>query len=152
MGKLYQLHHSVSSNKITTEDIWNLWSDVNNWTSWDKGLEECQLTGDFVVGATFSLRPLGGKDLTTTIIEAIPHQKFVDKTEMPFGTIQVTHEILSADEGLTVKHSIDADIHPEKIELFEKTLWGKWQKGLPNSVENIVRMAEEKKNTPSFAI
>lgn len=30
--------------------IWALWTDVNNWPSWNAGVAHAKLTGPFVVG------------------------------------------------------------------------------------------------------
>lgn len=148
--KQYCLSRSVISNKITCEEVWNVWKDVNNWPSWDKGLETCKLEGKFAVGESFSLKPINAPmSLTTTILEIKENSMFKDSTKMPLGTIEVTHEVIKTNEGVKLTHSIKADVFEDKIQAFENGLWLKWQNGLQNSVNNIVEIIEEsKKNTP----
>lgn len=143
----FSLSHSVASRNITAKKVWRIWSDVNNWIKWDKGLSECKLTDEFKVGTRFSLTPQGApQSLTTTLIEVVENKKFVDETAIPFGTVKVTHEITEGSEGITVTHTINADIYEEKVEAFKNTLLQKWEKGLPNSVKNVVELAEGVEN------
>lgn len=142
--KKYALSRSAVSQKITPAQVWAIWTDVNNWPTWDKGLEYCKLEGEFKQGATFSLKPMGAPmELKTTLIEVEPNSHFKDTTSLPLGTVEVTHKVEKTDDGVKVTHTIEAEIFEEKVPAFEGTLWAKWQTGLPNSVQNIVTLAEE---------
>lgn len=142
--KHYTLEHSVVLPAGAAGQVWALWSDINNWPRWDKGLENCEFSGGFEVGQSFSLRPKGAPmALTTTLLEVEEGKRFKDRTEMPLGTIHVTHELEPYADSIKLTHRIDAEIYEDKIPAFESTLWAKWQTGLPNSVQNIASIVEE---------
>ncbi|APJ04244.1 hypothetical protein [Silvanigrella aquatica] len=41
--KQYIIEHSEVSSKITAEKVWQVWKNVNSWTTWDKRLESTLL-------------------------------------------------------------------------------------------------------------
>lgn len=39
--------YSVITKEVSKEQMWKLFADVNNWSSWDKSVEFAQLEGEF---------------------------------------------------------------------------------------------------------
>ena len=50
--------HSVVTKEVTKEQMWKLFSDVNNWHTWDKGCEFAKMAGKFEKGNHFTLPSL----------------------------------------------------------------------------------------------
>ena len=46
--------HSKFYPNVSAKKIWDIWIDVNHWTSWHSDLDYCKLEGDFVVGNYFT--------------------------------------------------------------------------------------------------
>ncbi len=36
---MWQKSHSITTKKATKEQMWKLFADVNNWHTWDDGIE-----------------------------------------------------------------------------------------------------------------
>jgi uncharacterized protein YndB with AHSA1/START domain len=134
----------TQQTKATPEQIWALWSDVDNWPDWDLGLEACRLQGPFAVGNRFTLRPRGShEDITAELQVVVPNRRFSDATVLPFGTLQALHEI-DTDSGETrVTHTIIAEIVEEKAEFFANSIWKNVEHGLKGSVAKLAALAEK---------
>lgn len=79
--------------------LWSLWTDVNNWSTWNAGVEQAQLTGPFVNGATFSMTPTGQDALTSRLIKVEEGVAFVDETVLGDICVTVEHRIEPLDGG-----------------------------------------------------
>ena len=94
--------HSIVTTEVTKEQMWKLFSDVNNWHKWDKGIEFARLEGQFEKGSEFLLRPKGGPNVKIKLIETIENQKFVDQTKFPLATMTGEHLFEETDKGLKI--------------------------------------------------
>jgi hypothetical protein len=141
-ARTFHASHTQQTN-ATPEQIWALWSDVDNWPEWDLGLVACWLQGAFAPGTTFTLRPRGSdQDITATLNVVEPNRRFSDATVLPFGTLQAIHEI-DTDSGMTkVTHTIVAEIAEEQADFFANAIWKNVEHGLKGSVEKLTALAE----------
>jgi Polyketide cyclase / dehydrase and lipid transport len=140
--KRFSITHTESTTAPAAK-VWALWSDVNNWPSWDVGLEHCVLDGDFTAGQSFSLRPRGAPDaIRANLVEVLPNRGFTDETRLPFGVLRAKHAFDNGTGGNTVTHTIEADIAAEQVDFFAKVIWAGMEKGLPESVRNLIKAAE----------
>lgn len=98
--------YSKTYQNIKKEDIWRLWSDVNNWPKWDKELEYCKMEGTFTKGNQFILKPLQGPKVKITLSEIVPYKKFTDYTKFPGAIMYDTHELEETSAGLVIKSTI----------------------------------------------
>lgn len=73
--------------------IWSLWTDINHWSSWNAGVEQAQLTGPFVVGATFSMTPGGQDAMTSRLVRVEEGVAFTDETVLGDICVTVEHRI-----------------------------------------------------------
>lgn len=137
---------SVTHTEATTAPaakVWALWQDVNNWPSWDVGLEHCAIDGAFEAGNVFTLKPHGAPDaIKAQLTEVTPNQGFTDETRLPFGVLRAKHAYSEGPSGGAVTHTIEADVAPDKSDFFAKVIWSGMEVGLPESVRNIVKAAE----------
>lgn len=140
--KRFTVTHTEPTTAAAAQ-IWALWQDVNNWPAWDVGLEHCALEGEFVEGNAFTLRPHGAPDaIRAKLIEVKPGQGFTDETRLPFGVLRAKHAYSTGAGGNQVTHTIEADVAPEQADFFAKVIWSGMEHGLPESVRNIVKVAE----------
>jgi hypothetical protein len=94
--------YSIITKEVTKEQMWKLFSDVNNWPSWDTGIEFAKLEGKFEKGNHFVFQPKGGPKLKIGIIEAVENQKFTDFTKFPLAKMFGEHTFEQTPQGLKI--------------------------------------------------
>ena len=78
---------------VNKEEIWQLWSDVNNWQQWDKEVEYCRMEKPFIEGSQFILKPVGGPKVKIILSEVVPNEKFTDYCHFFGATMHDAHEL-----------------------------------------------------------
>lgn len=94
--------YSVVTNEVTAEQMWKLFSDVNNWHTWDKGIEWAKMEGEFSKGNYFMMRPKGGPNVKIELVETTPNKSFTDFTKFPLAKMYGTHTFETTSEGLKI--------------------------------------------------
>lgn len=94
--------HSIVTREVSKEQMWKLFSDVNNWTAWDKSVEFAKLEGPFEKGNFFMFQPKGGPKLKIGIVEAIENFNFTDLTRFPLAKMYGEHLLQETPEGLKI--------------------------------------------------
>lgn len=91
---------------VKKQDIWRIWSDVNNWPTWDKELEYCKIDKEFAVGNQFILKPKSGPKIKITLSEVKPNEKFINYCKFLGATMFNEHELEESPDGLRIKSTI----------------------------------------------
>lgn len=94
--------HSIVTNDATKEQMWQLFSDVNNWHTWDAGIEYATMQGRFEQGNYFTLKPKGGPKVKIQLVETVPNRKFVDLTRFPLAKMYGEHTFEETTAGLRI--------------------------------------------------
>lgn len=132
--------HSVVTNKATKEQMWKLFANVNDWHTWDKGIEFAKMEGGFEKGNHFLLKPKGGPKIRIKLIEAIKNHKFVDQTTFPLAKMYGEHLFEDCEGGLKITTTM-------KVEGLLSFLWVKLvAKGIADAIPAEM---EEQINTAS---
>jgi len=92
----------MTTKAATREQMWRLFADVNNWHTWDDGIEYAQMTGKFEQGNHFILKPRGGPKVKLTLVETIENRTFTDLTVFPLAKMYGHHIFEETDDGLKV--------------------------------------------------
>jgi uncharacterized protein YndB with AHSA1/START domain len=95
--------HSDSVRGVKAERVWQVWTDVNRWHTWQPDIEYARLEGDFAPGNRFSLKPRGGPKVNIEIITAVPNQRFTDLTRFPGARMYGDHEFIVRDDALEIR-------------------------------------------------
>lgn len=98
--------HSIVAKDVTKEQIWHLFSDVNNWHTWDDSIEFARMEGRFEAGNHFLLRPKGGPNVKIAIQVAAPHHRFTDLTKFPLAKMTGDHLFEETPDGLRITNTI----------------------------------------------
>jgi hypothetical protein len=122
------------------EAIWDLWSDVSNWSRWDTDLEEVTLEGDFEAGAKGSLRPEGMDSFPFVITRAEPGLGYSDETPIGDAVLQFDHDVVKTDGETQVRQRVTMD-GPAANRLFEEFA-EKIILDIPGSVTRFAELAE----------
>ena len=94
--------HSIVTTEATKEQMWKLFADVNNWHTWDSGIEFATMEGKFEKGNHFILKPKGGPKVKIALVETIENKKFVDCTTFPLAKMYGEHTFEETKEGLRI--------------------------------------------------
>ena len=100
MFAFWERSYSKVYHNITKEQIWQTWTDINNWHTWDSDIEFCKLEQPFEVGSHFTLKPKGAPAVQIKLIEIIKYQKFTDCTKFFGAKMYGTHEIEEIPQGV----------------------------------------------------
>ncbi|MDJ0457674.1 polyketide cyclase [Arthrobacter sp. NQ7] len=82
------------------EAIWRLWSDVENWGTWNAEIEKIEINGPFAPGTQILMTPPGDDPIPLVIAEAVENERFVDEARFGDLLLRTTHRI-DADQGRT---------------------------------------------------
>lgn len=97
---MWSKSYSVVTNEVTKEQMWKLFSNVDNWAQWDKSVEMAKLIGKFETGGSFLFQPKGGPKLTIAIKEATENKNFTDCTSFPLAKMYGEHLFEETPQGL----------------------------------------------------
>jgi hypothetical protein len=137
----YHFSHTDSTT-VSSDKIWQVWTDVPNWKRWDKGLKEAFLDGEFTVGTKGKLIPDKGPKSKFVISELVPNQSYTFKTKIPFGWL-IIKRTLEVKEGKTFfTHDVQFTGFLKKI--LGNKLGKNYRAMLPSVLTEIKLIAERK--------
>lgn len=124
---------------IKKEAVWNIWGDVNNWSSWDEDLEYCRLETSFAADNEFILKPKGGPKVKIILSEVVPYKKFTTICKFLGATMYDIHELEEMTDGLQVSHTVlvTGPLRFIWIHLVAK----KVAASVPHQTENLIALA-----------
>ena len=98
--------YSKTFQDIKREDIWRIWTDVNNWPTWHGDLDYCKLDGDFVVGNYFILKPKSINPVKIMLTEIVDDHHFTDCTSFFGAKMYDTHAMEDTADGLKLTNKL----------------------------------------------
>jgi len=136
--------HVITVARKTTalpENIWKLWADVPNRTSWDDSLEYAKLEGSFQSGAVGRIKLKNQPERKFEILDCIPLQRYTDRFFLPMGgKMDWVHTITKTEGGLIITFDVSV-FGPTSLILgliMKSILSGV----LPPTVEKLIALAE----------
>lgn len=103
---MWKQFHSKLYTNVKKENIWRLWTDVNNWATWHGDLDYCKMEGDFAVGNHFMLKPKGVRPVKIIITEINDGFSFTDCTIFPGAKMYDTHAMEETPDGLLLSNTL----------------------------------------------
>jgi hypothetical protein len=94
-------HEESIETSASPARIWALFADVPGWKHWNAGIAQIHIHGPFVRGTTFEMQPPGEDAFTSTLIEVIEPQGFIDETVVDDTRVLVDHRIEALAPGRT---------------------------------------------------
>ena|SRR5436305_12170560 len=89
---MWSTEHSTET-RAAPETIWQLWSNVDEWPTWNADLDRVELTGPFAEGSAITMFPRGEDPIELTIAEAKEPDGFVDQADLGPVTVRTTHRV-----------------------------------------------------------
>ena len=136
-------------SSATIDAIWKLYATVGTWPQWDHALESSRLEGAFEAGSRGEMRIKGAPTaLSFTIIELRPLEAFSSENALPGATVHFVHTLERTPEGTRITHH--ASITGEAWERFAQTIGADIERGLPQTVQALARLAESPQNPNGY--
>lgn len=91
----------------TSQDIWEMYTNLNKRRQWETDLEYILLNGDFATGTSGTMKLQNQPEMPYTLTSVIPQRKYWDRTEIPDAGIAICfgHEFTDMGDGTLVKIS-----------------------------------------------
>lgn len=98
--------YSVTTDEVTREQMWKLFTNVNSWHIWDSGVENAQLNGQFEQGNHILLKPKSGPKIKIVLSKVVERQLFITASSFPLGKIYHQHLFEETSDGLRISYTI----------------------------------------------
>lgn len=98
--------YSKTFKDLKREDIWRIWTDINNWPTWHEDLDYCKLEDRFEVGNHFMLKSKGVKPVKILLTEINEGYSFTDCTSFFGAKMYDTHGMEETTEGLKLTNTL----------------------------------------------
>ena len=137
----WNYEHSVATN-ASKRALWALYSNVESWPIWDRGIKNISLDGEFKEGAKGNIEPEGQGTLSYRIVSADQERGFSDETAVKDlgASVKFVHSFSDLPDGkIQLTHHVTISC-PGKEEVEEKMGVG-ITSGIPDTMESLVRMA-----------
>lgn len=140
ISKYFKIMLLKSSTKTTTKtipEIWQKYSDVSTWNTWDKETESSSLDGQFVVGGTGTVKPKGSPSSKFTLTELTVNKSFTVTCAMPGAQIQFHHSLNQKTvDTVEITHSVE--LVGLLAPVWKLLIGTSLVKGLDSTIENLV--------------
>ncbi|WP_427160570.1 SRPBCC family protein [Aliinostoc sp. HNIBRCY26] len=123
-----------------SDRIWNIWTDVKNWPTWDTELEFASLDGNFALNAQGKLKSKNAPVSTFLISQWEPQKSYTFTTVLPLCQLNV-RRYLTQNQGKTY-FTHEVSFTGLLSFVFSNLLGRKFQTVLPKVMDNIRRLAE----------
>lgn len=134
--------YSKLYENVRKEQVWAVWSDVNNWPKWDKELDYCEMTEPFMEGSHFYLKPKGGPRIKMILSQVIENKRFTDYCNFFLAKMYDLHILEETSEGVRITNTITV-IGPLSF-LWVKLVGQNVVNSIPEQIELLVDFARSK--------
>jgi hypothetical protein len=131
--------YSTTVKGIDVDRLWQVWSNVDAWHTWQSDLDYAKLEGAFTAGSTFLLKPKGGPRVKITLLTVEPNRRFVDLTRFPLARMYGAHEFIARGDEVEIRTTVS--IEGALGFLWRKLVGEDVAKSLPEQTRGLVERA-----------
>lgn len=106
---MWSKSYSKTVKGLKADQVWKVWTDINQWHTWQSDIEYAKLEGEFKVGNTFLLKPKGGPRVNIEITRVEKNKVFVDLTRFPLAKMYGSHEFIIHGDELEIRTTMSID-------------------------------------------
>ena len=124
------------------EIIWKLWSNIETWTKWDRGIEKVTLDGNFMKGSHGKIKSVDGHWMNYRLIAVEPLKSFTNESEIP-GTntvIRFIHMLQTLKKNRT-KITVRVEIDGNEGDKVGKEMGPSLTSAIPETIREISELA-----------
>jgi hypothetical protein len=131
---MWSKSYSKTVKGLKADQVWKVWSDVNQWHTWQDDIEYAKLDGEFKQGNAFRFKPKGGPRFNIELTRVEPNSVFIDLTRFPLARMYDSHELIDRGAALEIKTTIS----------IEGPLSFMWRKIVAENVVNGLQVQTER--------
>ena len=94
---------------IDVGEILKVWTDINQWQTWQEDIEYAKIDGEFQKGSMFLFKPKGGPEIKIDLTEVKENSVFVDLTRFPLAKMYDAHKIIDHGDELEINSTISIE-------------------------------------------
>ena len=98
--------HSTVTKEATKEQMWNLFTDINNWHLWNNEIEFAKLEGKFEAGNHYLIQPKNGRIVKVILLEVVENKHCLEFGEFPLAKMFYDHILEETPNGLKITSTI----------------------------------------------
>lgn len=98
--------YSKTVEGLSAARVWKVWTDVNQWHTWQDDIDYAMLDGPFGKGNVVRFKPKGGPMIKLELTEVKANSFFVDLTRFPLAKMYDVHELIDHGAALEIKSTI----------------------------------------------
>jgi hypothetical protein len=151
-----RFHYSANTN-ATPAEIWGMWTDVENWNTWDAHIEYAHLAGPFQEGQLGRIKLVGLKEIDFYLSDVRDKKSFTINYVLPLKTrMESWHTLLEKNDLQEFTHGVRIEGPLSWVFVF--AVVRKIQKNMSSVLENVKKKLEgsgyvptegkKEKNTP----
>jgi len=133
---MWSKSYSKKVKGLQADQVWKVWTDINQWHSWQGDIEYAKLDGDFKVGNSFLLKPKGGPKVRIELIRVEPNKVFTDLTRFPLARMYGSHEFIHHGDELEIKTTMS--IEGGLAWLWRKIVAEDVANGMPEQTDRLI--------------
>lgn len=101
--------YSKKVKGLNADQVWRVWTDINQWHTWQGDIEYAKLDGAFKAGNTFLLKPKGGPKVKIELLKVDQHKVFTDLTRFPLARMYGEHAFVQQGDELEIKTTMSVE-------------------------------------------
>jgi uncharacterized protein YndB with AHSA1/START domain len=99
---MWEYEHSVETT-ASPATVWQHWSDMAAWPTWNAGIAALEIGGPFEVGTTFTMTAPGDDDpVTMQLVEIVPGELFTDVMDAGDFIVRTVHRLEPTPAGTRI--------------------------------------------------
>ena len=130
-----------STTDASPDKIWAVWTDVEQWHTWDKGLQSAEMSGPFAFKAKGTITSLEGRKSKFKVVEYEEGKSYTFKTALPLGGLYVKRYLEVKDGQTHFTHEVW--FKGLTAGIFAKNFGPQFREVLPEVLELVKAKAEQ---------
>jgi len=98
--------HTIVTNEVTKEQMWKLFTDINNWHVWNNEIEFAKLEGKFETGNNYLIQPKNGRTVNVELLEVVENKHCLESGKFPLAKMYYDHILEETANGLKITSTI----------------------------------------------
>jgi uncharacterized protein YndB with AHSA1/START domain len=136
---MWEFEHSVQA-PASRQRVWELWTDVSGWPSWNPGVGRAELDAPVAEGAIGTVRAVGGPVSTLRVVAVEPERRFVTEARERLMRLRFEHELADAEGGqLRITHRVR--MTGPATPLMRRTVGARLESSIPAALTALVQLA-----------